>query len=811
MKKIILFLLNIFILIPVLGQEPTPKEHFARERTFDVLHYKLNITIDEKKRTCTGDVTMRLVPLRLQFDRIQLDAGPMTISDVMIGARRVAFTHHGDTLEINSEKPYGLRDTLAVKITYSVTSPEKGMYFIPPDSGYSYNGYQVWTQGEGEYNHYWFPCYDFPNDRATSEMIVTVGDQSTAISNGELIEVKKNKNNHTATFHWLEHVPHVSYLISLIVGEYVEIKDSVGGVPLQYFVYTNQRADAFRSFDKTGKAIEYFSSKIGKPYPWEKYAQTVVADFMYSGQENVSAATLTENTIHDARAHLDYSSDGLVAHELAHQWFGDLITCNDWSHAWLNEGFATFFENLFTEYDLGRDDAAREIMNYQITIINNDVGGRRRPMVCNRYVSPMDLFDSRIYGKGAVVLNMLRDYLGEELFWKSIRQYVEKYSNKCVETNDFKRAIEEASGYNLYWFFDQWVYRSGYPEFEIHSRWDKSSMTEQLTVRQIQKMDSLTGLFKVPVDIEVWINDNSETYHVLLANAETTLSFPVYQEPQLIIFDKGSKLLKKAHLEKTMDEWIFQLQHATDAVDRLQAIEELRWNVSESKTVNALAEAAFEDPFWAVRQDAGWMLGESRQPGVSDSLIILYGDRDSRVRKASVTALGNFYSEQVIKLLQHAFEKDSSYTVQAAALQSLVKVDSGNARRYIDDGLKKDSYGEIIHLTALQCIARRGDEDALNVLTRQTHDVFPARTRIKAIQLLAEGWKERDDVIQVLTQLLIDPSYHIRQVVIDLFGELKDLRTLDRLKTYADQETDERLVRDAHEAIKKIQYHPEQK
>jgi aminopeptidase N len=805
-------LLFIAVVFHCISFADLPTQHFARDRSFDVLHYILNIAIDGKEQTCAGDVTIRLLPLRQQFDRILLDAGPMTISDVRIGARRVSFTHTSDTLVIETGKPYGLQDTLSVTISYAVKSPEKGMYFISPDSSYPYKGYQVWTQGEGEYNHYWFPCYDYPNDRATSEMVVTVDEGMTAISNGDLLSEKKNKENHTATYHWFEHVPHVSYLISLVVGEYVELKDSLGNLPLRYYVYLGQRENAFRSFWKTGKAIEYFSSKTGCRYPWEKYSQTVISDFMYSGEENVSATTLTDNTIHDARAHLDHTSDGLVVHELAHQWFGDYITCNDWSQAWLNEGFATFFENLFVEYDRGHDDAAQELVNDQTTIVNIDAGDRRRPMVCNRYANPMELFDSRIYGKGAIVLSMLREYLGEELFWKAIRSYAGKYSNSCVETNDFKRTIEEATGYNLHWFFDQWVYHAGYPEFEIHSRWDQLSMAEYLTVRQTQRIDSLTGLFKVPVDIELWVNGNPELYHVMIETAETTFTFPAYQQPQLVLFDKGSRILKKVRFEKSADEWTFQLQHATDAVDRLEAIEGLRWSKYDVRVTRALTMTAFGDRFWAVRQDAVWMLGEIRQPGISDSLIILYGDRDSRVRKAAVSTLGNFRGDPVIRLLQHAFEKDSSYAVQAEALRSLVKVDSIHARNYIDQGLQKYSQDEIIRIAALQSLADRTDDDVVNVLATQTHPGYPARTRIKAIQLLAAGWKEREDVRQVLMKLLNDPSYHIRQVVVRLLGEIGDLRILDQLRKISEQETNVRLVRDARDAIKQIQHrYPEQK
>ncbi|MBI1805537.1 MAG: HEAT repeat domain-containing protein, partial [Ignavibacteria bacterium] len=664
--------------------------------------------------------------------------------------------------------------------------------------------WQVWSQGEAEDNHYWFPCYDYPNDMATSEMIVTVNDNFTAISNGKLIEVKKDSKKHKATYHWFEGKPHVSYLISLVVGEYVEVKDSWGTFPISSYVYKHQQADAVRSFGKTRKMIEFFSSKIGYPYPWEKFAQTVVQDFIYGGEENVSAVTLSDATIHDARAHLEYSSEGLVAHELAHMWWGDLLTCRDWSHAWLNEGFATYFENLFLSYDQGTDEAAKEILDNQLTLRNIDVGNRRRSTVCNRYVNTMDVFDNRIYGKGAVVLNMLHFVLGDELFWKAINYYAQKFAHHNVETNDFKIAIEEATGYNLQWFFDEWLYKAGFPEFDVSSRWDQATRGVQLTVKQVQKVDSLTGIFKTPVEIEVWVNGVPESYHVALSQVEETFSFPAYQQPQLIIFDKGSIILKKVNFPKSQDEWIFQLQHAHDGVDRILAIDELQWMVDSGNVAAVLIRAAFEDPFWEVRRAAVWALGDVKKQDLSDTLIVAYGDRDARVRAASITSLARYRSEHVLQILRHAFEKDSSYFVAASALRSLVKADSTNRKTYCTAALQRDSRNEILRSTALQLLAEIGDDEALNLVMLYTPYGIDRNIRIQCVNTLASTWKTREDVISHLIEMLNDPSFHVRRAVIVALGNSGNPRALEPLQHSADTEADSRLAKDAREAIEKI-------
>ena len=781
-----------------------PQSHFARERTYDILHYKLNIEIDEKTKTCSGDAMIKLVPLRPEFGVLHLDAAEMTIYDVKLKRRGMDFSVSGETLYIELDKVYSLYDTLEVTVSYSVTSPKKGLYFIQPDSGYANKSWQVWSQGAFEDNHYWFPCYDFPNDLATSEMIVTVKDNFTAISNGKLLDVKHNPKKKLATYHWLENKPHVSYLITLVVGEYVEVKDSWGAVPLSYYVYKHQQPHAMRSFSKTPKIMEFFSTKIGISYPWEKYAQIVVQDFIYGGMENVSATTLTDATIHDARAHVDYSSDGLVAHELAHQWWGNLLSFRDWSHVWLSEGFASYFDFLFQEYDKGRDVAMKMILDAQTTMTNLDVGENRRPTVTNRYVTPADLFDTRIYGKGACILHMIRFILGDELFWKAIRHYAQKFAFKNVETNDFKIAIEEATGYNLHWFFDQWVYKAGRPEFEITSTWEQSSRSVKARVKQVQQNDSLTGMFTTPVDIEVWVNHVPETYRVMITQAEEEFSFPAYQQPQLVIFDKGSYLIKKTHFQKSIDEWVYQLQHAKNGVDRLHAIEELRWVVDSPKVAETLNKAMLDDPFDEVRRDAAWALGDAKKINVADMLIDAYGDREAKVRVAAVVGLGNVKGELVLKTLRHAFEKDSSYGVIASALRSLAKADSANRKTYCTEGLQRDSRNEIIRSTALQILGEIGDEEALALVKSYTRYGVDRNIRIQCVNTLASVWQKREDILEYLSSMLKDPGFHVRRTVISALGNMKNPKAIDALQVSAAKEADTRLQKEAREAIERI-------
>ncbi len=806
MKRLFVLLLAVCNgLIASGGQEEAPLQHVARERSFHVLHYRLEISVDLHARTCRGSVGITLAPLRQDFKEVMLDAADMTILGAEIANRRLAFSRSGDTLRIPLGRTYGVADTIRLRVSYSVTSPKKGLYFVSPDSGYPGKQWQAWSQGEAEDNHYWFPCYDFPNDMSTSEMIVTVADSLTAISNGALAGVSRDPAAHTATYHWIESKPHVSYLISLVVGRYVEVKDSWGTVPLSYYVYDYQKADAMRSFGKTPKMIEFYSAKIGYPYPWEKYAQTVVQDFIYGGEENVSATTLTDATIHNARAHLDYTSDGLVAHELAHMWWGDLLTCRDWSQAWLNEGFATYFENQFTSYDLGKDDAARELLENQITLRNVDVGDRRRPMVCNRYIQPMDLFDNRIYGKGAVVLNMLHSVIGDDLFWKSINVYAHRYAYTTVTTDDFRACVEQVTGSDLRWFFNEWTAGAGYPEFDITSKWDPDNLSVTLTVRQVQAVDSLTGIFNMPVDIEVWVNGRPEPHRVTVSKPEETFTFHAYQQPQLVLFDKGSILLKKVRFAKSASEWVFQLGRATDGVDRLEAIDALGGLADSSVVFEALGRAAIEDRFWAVRQDAVWALGDARTRDASGLLLEAYGDRDARVRTAAVTSLARYHGERVLQTLHHAFDSDSSYEVEAAALRALARADSVRRKSYLAEGLTRDSRNEVVRGTALQILSGIHDDDALATIMAHTRYGVDPSLRIASVGFLASGWSTREDVVAYIIGMLHDPSFHVKRAVISVLGRMGNASAIAPLERLAATDPDSRLEKDAREAIDRIQ------
>jgi aminopeptidase N len=438
--------------------------HYAPDRTCDIVHIALTLHLDIAQQTLRGTCATTVRGTSALVASVGLDAVDLHITQVrQAGGKPLRFDYDSQRLVVHLEPDLRSGEETTIEVDYSVTRPRLGLYFITPDAAYPEKPVQVWTQCQDEDARYWFPCFDAPNEMATTEITVTVPQPYFALSNGTLRATRRDDAAQTLTYHWVQEQPHATYLMTLVVGEFAERTEMVDGLPVQWYVTPGREADGQRAFGDTPAMVRFFSSKIGVPYPWPKYAQVAVSDFVFGGMENTSATTQTDLTLHDERAHVDFSSNGLVAHELAHQWFGNLLTCKHWSHAWLNEGFATYFDALFHEHHKGQDEFRYLMYENAQEYFREDAERYRRPLVTNVYQEPIDLFDRHLYEKGALVLHMLRYVLGEEMFWRSITQYVSMHRHQVVETVDLERAIEIATGRNLQAFFKQWVYQGGYP------------------------------------------------------------------------------------------------------------------------------------------------------------------------------------------------------------------------------------------------------------------------------------------------------------------------------------------------------------
>ena len=781
-----LFVLMLTLVLPALAQDRGFSNersilHGTRDRTYDVQHLKLDIAFDHATGTVMGTATTTLTPINDGLARVVLDAVDLSIESVSLavnvaveaasrkGNRPLAYTVENGQLIIDLDKPYSGGESITLQVAYHA-QPRMGLYFIQPDEAYPDKPWQIWSQGEMEESRYWFPCYDAPNDRMTTEIIVTVPDSQMAISNGELLEVRRNENEGTATYHWRENVPHVTYLVSVVVGRFVEVRDEWDGVPVLYYVEPRDSNKVERSFARTPDMIDFFSKMIGVRYPYEKYAQTTITDFMWGGMENISATTLTENTLHDERAHLDVSSDGLVAHELAHQWWGDLLTTKNWNHTWLNEGFATYFDALYVEHDKGPQEFILELEGSRRAYLAEDANRYRRPIVTNRYENPEEMFDRHSYQKGALVLHMLRTLLGDELWWKAVRHYARIHAGQTVETNDFKQAIEDATGRALDWFFNQWVYRGGHPEYEVSWKWDRKKQAVALEVKQVQMVNELTPLFQMPVEVAVTGDFGTETFSIQVDQAEETFYLPVPSKPRRVEFDPEDRVLKKLTFNKSKKEILDQLAHAGDA-SRMRAAEWLGV-YTDRKVIEALGTALHEDPFRGVRAEAAKALGKVKTKTARDTLLPGLHDKHAHVRRAVITALGNYIGDpQVVAALEDVFRSDSSYYARAEAVKSIARLGALNAYEICMEALKVASHQDVIRSAALSGLGRLKDPRGVD----------------HALKLVTYGQPPR-----------------VRSAAISALGRLGDPKTLKALEASLEREPHFRHRDAAREAIRKI-------
>src|SRR5271163_714586 len=766
--------------------------------------------VDFKARRITGTATHTLAAILDGLKKLEFDAAEMEVSAVRVGGEAHAFDHSDDKLRIALERPLHAGDEVEVAIDYS-SRPRRGLYFIGPDAGYPDKPLEAWTQGEDEDSRYWFPCYDYPNDRVTSEVIATVPETFTAVSNGELLSNNVNRAEHTRTFHWRHDVPHSSYLMSLVAGEFVELRDSAGTTPVTYYCRAGRENDARRAFGNTPRMIQFFEKAIGVPYPYAKYAQVAVADFIFGGMENTSATTQTDSTLHDARAHLDFKSDPLVAHELAHQWWGDLLTCRDWAHAWLNEGFATYFEALWCEENLGADEFAWNVRQDREAYLDEDANHYRRPIVCNRYRTPIELFDRHLYEKGSLVLHMLRRVTGDALFFKSLNLYCTRHRGANVITQDLQRAFEDTTGRNLDFFFDQWVYKEGHPEIEVSSSFDDKKKLLSVTVKQTHKTgDTIASAFSFPVTIALMDADGREVRHRVEINArEQGFTFAMDKAPKAVRFDPEHDILKTIKHKRGREALEVVLRHAPEAIGRAAAARELGSEGSPQATA-ALRDAMLTDKFWGVQADAATALGAIRTTAALDALLEGLKLPHPKARRAVVRALGNFRGDAraASALANIVAAGDASYFVEAEAVLSLGKTRDERAFAHLTEALKRDSYLDVIRTHAIAGMAELRDERAIDIARDYSAYGRPARARVAAVGALARfaALKEsrRIEILDLMAPLVDDREFMVRMRIPSAFAEIGDQRAVPALWRLADRDLDGRIQRHANDAIASI-------
>lgn len=820
---------------------PGAKPHYNPDRPGQVEHIFLDLNLDIPNQSYHGTCVIQLKPIRSSIERLTLDAVNLNIQSVQIDNTLETFDYDGEQLHIKLSTPTQIGNAIKIAIAYSVEKPQRGLYFISPNDHYPNKPTQVWTQGEDEDSRFWFPCFDYPGQLNTSEIRVRVPKPLIAISNGELISTTEDGDY--KIYHWSQKQVHPTYLMTLAVGDFAQIQDEWNGIPVTYYVEKGREEDARRSMGKTPRMIEFFSDKYGYRYPFPKYAQVCVDDFIFGGMENTSTTLLTDRCLLDERAALDNrGTESLVAHELAHQWFGDLVVIKHWSHAWIKEGMASYSEVMWTDSEYGAEDAAYYRLLEARNYLAEDSSRYRRPIVTHVYREAIELYDRHLYEKGSCVYHMMRAELGEDLFWHAIHTFVQDNAHKTVETIDLLRAIEKATGRNLLFLFDQYVFRGGHPDFKVAYSWDGDSKLAKVTVTQTQAKEgngSSNELFDLKIAIAFgYVQQGSEvrdqglgskeilanpfkTFTVRVHEREQSFYFPLEEKPQFVSFDAGNNVLKTVSLEYPLPELKAQLEFDPDPISRIYAAEALA-KKGGLEAVKVLSDSLKRDRFWGVRVEAAKNLAEIKLDQAFSGLLAGLKDENALVRRAVVEALANIKTHDTYKALKPLVEKgDASYYVEAAAIRAI----GGIAAANLDEKPKEDKllkllksvlekragWNEVVRSGAIAGLSQlKTSVAALDLIMEYTKLGVPQALRLSAIRALGsisvgQTSVDLERILERLAELAREPFFLTQVSVVAALGQMETLKAIAILNSLADQTPDGRVRRMAEEAIQRVQ------
>jgi len=757
-------------------------EPYARSKEYDLEHSRIVLRFDLEQKKVLGDVTHTLTVLRDGTEKLSFDSAGLQIQSVMVNKRAAKFESAEDKLNVTLSKSAKVGEKFEVQIKYE-GKPNKGLYFILPDKDYPYRPKQIWTQGESEDTRYYLPTYDYPNDRLTTETILTVPAEWLTVANGKLIGVS-DAGNGLKTWTWRESQPSSTYLITVVAGEFAEVKDSWKNMPVTYYAPKDRVGRLAANYGRTPAMIELFSKKLGVDYPWEKYAQVMVDEFVAGGMENSSATTSAARSLRDPRLVPEYptNEDPLISHELGHQWFGDLVTCKDWGNIWLNEGFATFMESVWTEEHFGK-----EVADYERWKVMREWFQMRnlyaKPIVRHDFDDSSE-FDGNVYAKGALVLHMLRQQLGEDAFYAGLKHYLEVNRGKNVVTADLTKAIEEATHTNVDQFFSQWVYEAGAPNFEISYTYDEGRKQVALIVNQTQKREGRVGLFRIPVEVEITNATRAKLFPIVVSKESEVFTLPSASAPRMVLFDKGNQVLKSVEFKKDKKEWLYQLKNASEVADRADAAIALGKMNKDDEAAVALGDALRNDKSWGVKTAAAEALGELGSPAAAKQILeALPGIKESWVRSRAVQSLGSFKDNTEVTAKLAAIAKgDSSYRARAAALQAIGKMQTPNAYEALSAAVRIDSPDGILRDAALRGLGWLGDDKAVPLLCEWAAPGKEFDSREAAIRSLAQLQKDNKEITRQIAGYLTEPHFPVRLSAIIALGTRRDASAIPALE-----------------------------
>lgn len=679
--------------------------HASRTQLTSLVNTKLEVSFDWNKSWLIGKETLQAKPYFYPTNELVLDAKGMEIKSVSMAGKNCTFDYKNDVLTIQLDKTYTRTETYTVVIDYiakpderktggsaAITS-DKGLYFINPTGTEKGKMPQIWTQGETESSSVWFPTIDSPNSKTKQEIYITVEDKYTTLSNGKLISSTKNANG-TRTDYWKQELPHAPYLFMMGVGEFKVVKDQYKRpdgtmMDVNYYVEPEWEKYAKDIFGETPAMITFFSKLLGVEYPWDKYHQIVVRDYVSGAMENTGAVVFGDFVYKTDRELLDENSQSIIAHELFHHWFGDLVTCESWSNLTLNESFANYSQYLWDEHRYGLDEAAYQaIQEENGYFMSADQAGHHN-LVWFDYDSREQMFDGHSYNKGGRIVHMLRKYMGDDAFFLGLKNYLKTNQFKAAEFHHLRLAFEEVCGEDLNWFFNQWYLGKGHPMLNVSYATDANTVT----VKVNQKQKAEFGLFKLPVNVTVYDDRGETTTRYWFNEENSSVTIPTQGTVKNVLFDADAALLCKMDETKDQSWYAHQWNHSKHYLHRKTAMQKI---TSTSTDGNRVALEGLNDPFWEIRSTAiekvGKLSAENKAAALTTLKNMVKSDSNSSVRETAITTLSGMISgAELDQILIDRIENDKSYSVITAALLQLSKTNNKEALRVSKELEKEES------------------------------------------------------------------------------------------------------------------------
>lgn len=663
----------------------------------DLIHTRLEVNFDWKLSRMKGLAQITAKPHFYPSDSLILDAKGMDILNVKLDGKDLVYTYDSSYLKIKLGRMFSRSEKYTVSISYvakpeerttsgsSAITSDKGLYFINPKGEEKSKMPQIWTQGETEASSVWFPTIDAPNVKTTQEILITVADKYVTLSNGKLLSSKKNTDG-TRTDHWKQDLPHAPYLFMMGVGEFKVVKDfytRLDGTKMEvnYYVEPEWEAHAKAIFGETPNMIGYFSKLLGVEYPWDKYHQIVVRDYVSGAMENTGAVIFGDFVYKNDRELLDGNDQSTIAHELFHHWFGDLVTCESWSNLPLNESFANYSQYLWDEYRFGIDEADYQAEGEADGYYQSAQGAGYHDLIWLDYDDKEQMFDGHSYNKGGRILHMLRNYLGDEAFFKGMNLYLTANKFKPAEFHQLRLAFEEVCGEDLNWFFDQWFLGSGHPVLDVSQNHDSVAGKVTLSVKQNQNLE-ISPIFRLPVDVAVYDSEGRHVHRIVIERTEQSFILPVKGDLKCLVFDDQQMLLAKIREEKSVDQYIFQYYNVKRYKARKNALN-FGTKGKDSK-IQQLILDGLNDPFWSLRltaiEKASKLTEENLAKAVPLITKLATEDANPQVRSAALNYLASNADERIVfDIANDRILKDRSYSVISAALKQLGKLDIESA------------------------------------------------------------------------------------------------------------------------------------